>query len=303
MSKEKIEIKLEYIGEEYVDLDNMSIEALESFISVTNSLKNIAENSSREVTFTIKKGSAYTSVNGTEADIKRIYNTIDEAINGESVDDIVTSNLRNIQKELQKEVFKYQFKYVNNKLDERLINAKKISKKRSKHSYKEELTILSGFFNSIGGNDPNYHFDYGAGQRLTIDCNRSDVNELKDYLYKTISCLVLKKYNLDDNEKILYYHCSILKDEQIRYFREFTKSLREKIELFERLELIYDFVEKSDSRIDDLAILLKSYNYIFNDINEYKTLLILTKSFKNDPKIKSYRKSLLSDFEHTLKRI
>lgn len=303
MSQEKIEIKLEYMGDEYVDLGNMSIEALESFISVTNSLKNIAENSSKEVTFTIKKGSAYTSVNGNHSDIQNIYKNIDEAISGESVDDIVTSNLRNIQKELQNEVFKYQFRYADINLDKRIINAKKITKKRSKNAYKEELTILSGFFNSIGGNDPNYHFDYGAGQRLTIDCSRHDVNELKDYLYKTISCLVLKKFVIDDDEKTSYHHCSILTDSQVRHFRDLINTLNKREDVFERLELIYEFVDKSNSKIEDLAILLKSYYYIFNDINEYKTLLILTKSLKDDPKIKSYRESLLSEFKHTLNRI
>ncbi|TQO39263.1 hypothetical protein GQ41_3936 [Arenibacter algicola] len=49
ISTERIEIKLEYVGDDYVDLNNMSLQALESFLSVTNSLKNIAENISKDV--------------------------------------------------------------------------------------------------------------------------------------------------------------------------------------------------------------------------------------------------------------
>lgn len=303
MSKERIEIKLEYVGDDYVDLNNLSLQALESFLSVTNSLKNIAENISKEITFTIKKGSACTLVNGSTSDIENIYHSIDEAIIGESNDEVITNNLRNIQKELQNEVFKYQFRYADIKLDERIRRAKKITKKRVSNSYKKELTVLSGFFNSIGGNDPNYHFDYGFNNRMTIDCSFYDVKELKDYLYQDISCLVIKKYSEEDDEKVFYYHCSILKDSQVRHFKEFINNLNEKNELFERLELIYDFVDKSNTRIDDLRILLKSYDYIFENINELKTLLLLTKSLKDNPEIKEYRKILLDQFQHKLDKI
>lgn len=303
MSKEKIEITLNSVDGEHVDLNNMSVKALESFLSVTNSLKNIAESISQEITFTIKKGSAYTAVNGSEFEIGNIYNTIDKAISGESIDDNITSNLRNIQKELQNEVFKYQFKYANINLDERIKNAKKITKKRNRSAYQTELTVLSGFFNSIGGNDPNYHFDYGLGHKTVIDCTIKDVDELKDYLYKTISCLVIKKFQIEDSEKTTYHHCSILQENQVEFFKEFSKNINKANDLFDRLDLIYDFADNSDSVIEDLSILLKSYHLFFNDINELKTLLIITKSLKDNPKIKNYRKSLLENFEHTINKI
>lgn len=303
MSTERIEIKLEFVGDDYVDLNNMSLQALESFLSVTNSLKNIAENISKDVTFTIKKGSAYTSVNGSPLEIRNIYQSIDKAIVGESSDEIITSNLRNIQKEIQSQAFRYQFKYANIKLDERIRRAKKITKKRSTTVYEKELTILSGFFNSIGGNDPNYHFDYGSNNRLTIDCNFPDVDELKDYLYKTISCLVLKKFSKDDEDKVFYYHLSILEDEQINNFREFVQIMNNQEDIFKRLESLYEFMDNSKSRNKDLKVLLKSYNSIFNNINELKTLLVLSKSLKDNSEIKEYRESLLYDFEHTLDKI
>tara|TARA_R110002020_G_scaffold261331_2_gene475668 strand:+ start:721 stop:1632 length:912 start_codon:yes stop_codon:yes gene_type:complete len=303
MSTERIEIKLEYVGDDYVDLNNMSLQALESFLSVTNSLKNIAESISKEVTFTIRKGSAYSSVNGTPSEIGNIYQSIDEAIVGESNDEIITSNLRNIQKEIQSQVFRYQFKYADIKLDERIRRAKKITKKRTTNIYEKELTILSGFFNSIGGNDPNYHFDYGSNNRLTIDCDFPDVDELKDYLYKTISCLVLKKFSKDDDDKVFYYHISVLEDEQINNFRELIHILNNQEDLFKRLESLYEFVDNSKSRIKDLRILLKSYSSIFNNINELKTLLILSKDLKDNTEIKEYRENLLYDFEHSLDKI
>ena len=120
MESNKIEIKLDYAEDSYVNLDNMSIKALESFLTVTSSLKNIAETVSTDVTFTIKKGSAYTAVNGNDIDIRAIYDKIDEAIDGESDDEIVTSNLRAIQKEIQNQVFNYQFFYANKNIDNKI---------------------------------------------------------------------------------------------------------------------------------------------------------------------------------------
>lgn len=303
METNKIEIKLDYAEESYVSLDNMSLKALESFLTVTNSLKNIAETVSTDITFTIKKGSAYTAVNGNSVDIRAIYDKIDEAIDGESDDEIVTSNLRSIQKEIQNQVFNYQFIYANKSIDNKIRSAKKIQKKRSKNLYKNELTILSGYFNSIGGNDPNYHFDYGAGQRTIVDCTIPEAIELKNYLYQTISCLVQKKFVINDNENTSYLHCSILKNEQVRPFRDFIKQLNETNNLLERLDYMYDFVDSSQSKIDDMFVLLKSYKYFFEDINEYKTLLILSRNFTENSDLKKLRESLLIDFENQMNKI
>lgn len=300
METDKIEIKLDYAEDSYVNLENLSIKALESFLSVTNSLKNIAEAVSTNITFTIKKGSAYTAVNGSISDIKCMYEKIAEAIDGESEDEIITSNLRIIQKEIQNVIFNYQFSYSNINIDNKLRALKKIVKKRSKNHYKNELTILSGYFNSIGGNDPNYHFDYGTGQRTIIECTIPEAIELKNYLYQTISCLVQKRYVQDDFDNVTYFHCSVLKNEQVKIFQDFVTNLNQTKNLLERLDFIYELIDNSISKIEDLAILLKSYKYFFNEVNEYKTLLILSKSVKENPLIKNLREDLLKDFENQM---
>ncbi|WP_314060056.1 hypothetical protein [Empedobacter brevis] len=302
MKNSKIEIKLDSVDETYVNLDNMSLKALESFLLVTNSLKNIAETISKDITFTLKKGSAYTAVNGNPGVINDIYNSINLAIEGNSEDEIVTANLRSIQKEIQNQVFNYQFKFGNENLGIKLSSAKKIQKKRTKNHYKNEIIIISGYFNSIGGNDPNYHFDYGLGRKTIVECTIEEAFELKNYLYKTISCLVLKKYVEDDPENTTYTHCSVLKDNQISNFREFIYKINNTTDLLNRLESIYDFLDNSYSRLDDIFVLLKSYKFLFKDVNEYKTLLILSKSLKEKKEIKELRDNLLYDFESLLNK-
>jgi len=303
METEKLEIILEYANNSYVNLDNMSIEALESFLAVTNALKNIAGSVSTDINFSIKKGSACAAVFGTKTDIYNVYGRIEEAINGESDDDIVTSNLREIQKHIKNEVYKYQFKFANENFDNKIREAKKIVKKRSKNFYKHELTVLTGYFNEVGGNDPNYHFDYGNGLKTTIECDIPQALELREYLYQNISCLVQKKYSPDDENNTTYYHCAVIKNEQTRIFRKFAEDLNSTTDLFARIDLLYDFSEYSKSVIEDLSILVSCYNYLFQDINELKTLLILTKNFKDNPLIKDKREKLIKEFEVLMNKI
>lgn len=304
MSTDKIEIKLTYVDNEYVDLSNMSVKALESFLSVTNSLKKISESVSDQLTFTIKKSSAYVSVNGDKDDIGNIYSKIDEALKGESTDEIVTSNLRCIQKEIQNSVFKYQFFYGNEILDTRIRTAKKITKKRTKQLFENKIEIVSGYFNQIGGNDPNYHFDYGNGVRLTIDCTINETEELKEYLYKTISTLVVKKTFEDDQIKPIFEHKSIIEDEFVYPFKEFLRNYYSKKDLIQRLETIYDFVDSSEKKEKYIELLLKSFRSIVFSISEIKTILVISKSFQEkNENIKKNRDELLKIYESLLKQL
>lgn len=304
MSTDKIEIKLTYVDNQHVDLSNMSVKALESFLSVTNSLKNIAESVSDQLTFTIKSGSAYASVNGFQNDISNIYLKIDEALKGESIDEIVTSNLRNIQKEIQNTVFEYQFLYGEEQLDTRIKAAKKIAKKRTKQLFENKLEIISGFFNQIGGNEPNYHFDYGYGNRLTIDCTINETEELKLYLYKTISSLVIKKTFDDEHIKPVFEHKTIIEDELVNPFKEFLLNYYQKEELITRLETIYDFIDNSEEKEKNIDLLLKAFKSTVFNISEIKTILVISKSFQEkNENIRENRIELLKVYESLLKQI
>ena len=304
MSTDKLEIKLTFVDEEYVDLNNMSVKALESFLSVTNSLKNISESVSDELTFTIKNGSAYACANASKDIIGNIYFKIDEAIKGESTDEIVTSNLRNIQKEIQNSVFKYQFFYGNEILDTRIKAAKKIAKKRTKQLFENKLEIISGYFNQIGGNDPNYHFDYGNGVRLTIDCTINETEELKEYLYKTISSLVVKKTFEDEQTKPIFEHKSIIEDEFVYPFKEFLRNYNSINDLVDKLEIIYDFVNNSEKKEKYIELLLRAFKSPVFDISEIKTVLVISKSFQEkNENIRKNRAELLKVYDSLLKQL
>lgn len=302
MENNKIEIKLDFAENVDVKLENMSMMALESFLKVTNALKNIAEIVSDEFTFSLKNGSASASVIGTPQNIYDIYNKMDEAIEGESEDEVVTANMRIIQAEIKNEALRYQFYFSNQNIEERLKNAGKIIKKKSFKNYAEEIRILTGKFKTVGGDKINYHLEYGSGEKYTIDCSEDEALELKDYLFKTISCIVLKKINLNDPNKLFYKHCVMIQDNQISKFRTFFNDYLN-ASLMDRLERIYDFVDNTENLIDDLSVLLKASTNVFKDVNESKTLLIITKNLTEFSEIKVLRENLALEFDNRMMEI
>jgi len=296
---DNIEIKLTQVDNQDVDLDNMSKDTLISFLSVVEALKNISDSLlSDEATFTIKKGSALFAVNSTPSNIAHFYNHMDDAIEGNSTDATMTANLRKIQKEIQNPFFAYQFLYKNIDIAPKIKEAKKITKKRVSKSLDYKLKILTGLFNQIGGNDPNYHFDQGKGQkRITIECTMEDVVELKDKLYQTISTVVISKLDNNSEDKTAYQHCTILEDNQITRLRKFFNIYNSKNDLIDRLDCVYNFIDVSEDRESDILLLLKIFkNKIFN-VNEIKTVLIISKDISNaHNNIKIHRDKLLSLF-------
>jgi len=303
MEDTNIKIKLDLAENVDVELDKMSITALESFLKVTNALKNIAAAVSENVIFSIEKGSAAAVVHGSVSEIRTIYRKIDEAIEGKSDDGIITKNLRDIQNEIKNDVLQYQFFYSNIKLEERIKNATKIKKKSKYKSYRNEFRILTGKFNEVGGQTINYHLEYPGGGQETIDCTISEALELKDFLFQNISCLVKKKIADNDIAKPTFIHCTFLAADQISRFRNFVDLLQEKDDIIDRLDVIYDFFDSSPSVIGDMATMLKASINLFDDINELKTLLILSKGMKDNEHIKSIRNSVLSNFELQMNKL
>lgn len=303
MENNKIQIKLDFADNADVSLENMSSVALESFLKVTSALKNIAESISDDFVYSITKGSASTTVLGDPHLIHTMYSKMDEAIEGKSNDEVVTSNLRTIQSEIKNDVLRYQFLYSDIPITEKIKNAKKIKKKKIFNVYNKELKILFGKFNAVGGSVINYHLDHGSGHRDTVDCSQEQALELKDFLFQNVFCLVIKTYSTNNNDNYSYQHCTYINSNQIERFKSFTKNLQELDDILERLDFLYNFFETSPSVIDDMATILRASNYIFDDINEIKTVLIISKGMKDNAIIKGLREKVLNNFQLKMSKL
>ena len=303
MSIDKIEIVLTHTNETNVDLDNMSKEALVSFLSVVESFKNISENIlSNEVSFSIKKGSACFAIHSSSSNIQQIVNMMDEAIIGDSLNQTMTENLRKIQKEIQNPNLSYNLFYKDQNLAPKIKLAKRITKKRISKVFDYKLEILTGFFNQIGGTEPNYHFEKGKKEdKITIECTIEDAIELKNCLYEDVSTVVIRKKEKNE-EKPIYIHCAILQSkDQTKYIRKFLNEYNTKEDIIDRLDCIYDYVDNSNTKIEDILLLLKIFRNKIFDINEIKTVLIISKNIKTENNcIQFHRDKLMSLFNNLL---
>lgn len=306
MSTAKIEIVLTHVNENKVDLENMSKEALISFLAVAESFKNIAESFLPvEATYSIKKGSASFGVYSSHNNISQIVNLMGEAIDGNSTDQIMTDNMRRIQKEIQKPSLSFELLYNKQNFAPKIKSAKKITKKRVAKIFDYKLEILTGFFNQIGGNEPNYHFSNSKNEdKISIGCTIEDARELKNCLYENISTVVIRKIDRTE-DKPTFTHCTVLHSkDKTKLYRIFLNKYNTTQDILERLDYMYEFIYNSDSRKDDILFFLKLFNNKVFNINEIKTVLIISKNIaQSDSKIKEHRDKLLFLFNELIEKM
>ncbi|MEP1306095.1 MAG: hypothetical protein ABJK11_05615 [Balneola sp.] len=287
----------------------MSPEALDAFLAVMSSLKTIALSVANEdeVNFKIKEGSALGVVEAPKSKMALIYKELDNAIKGESDDKIFTSGLRRIQEQFQRDTFDFDFHYYDNlksepiALHRRLKNTSRITAKRVKSSYLYKPKILQGYLNQIGGKDPNYHFDYGGGHKITIDCSKEEADSIKNYLYKDINSFVVCKEADKNKMKENYLHKVIIEKEYTGDIKTFIRAYNQENDLVNKLTSIHDFIDESFSKkkkygFEILSYILKGFNDKNYHLSELKTLLVISKPFINHDKIELARKSLIETY-------
>ncbi|MGK0236021.1 MAG: hypothetical protein ACI9EK_002564 [Psychroserpens sp.] len=311
--KDLLDISLKSENGNPVSLQALSTEALESFLIVVSSMKEIITSCVDEslIKFKIIEGSARCYAEVPSKEMKEAYHLIDDAIEGRSSDKTITRNLRNIQLQLKNKSYDYRFVYSDLSLNKsiqlgsRLKESNRITAKRLKGEYQYKLSVLSGHLNEVGGVSPNYHFDYGGDEKkMTIQCSKSEAIEVKKYLYTRVSSLLLiKEWNSSD-KKNENYHISVIEDDSISApIRVFLRKYNDNDDLISKLSAIYDFVEKALSKNKEeglkvLSYLLRGFNNKRFHLSELKTLLVVSKPFINEKEIKEDWCNLLDTYEN-----
>ncbi len=304
---DRLEIKLKTANNQPVSLKSMSAEALDSFMTVLSSLKSIvlSIDPCEKLVFIISQGSAICAVEAPTKTMNIVYKEVDLAIKGESSDKDVTLNLRRIQEQLKRKDCNYEFLYkkFNHKdinLQERLVSNNRIITKRKKNLYEYKLIVKSGILNQIGGKIPNYHFDYGDGVKITIDCTKDQAMSINQHLYQNVNSLLVCKEWSDSEKSSEYYHKLILGSDLLPFLMPFLREYNHEENLVGKLTLIHDFIDNS-FRTPNLGFEMLKYLLIgFNDKNlhlsELKTLLIISKPLKEHETIKKEREALLQTY-------
>lgn len=304
----RLEIILTEANDKPVSLRSMSLEALDSFMTVMSSLKSIAEsnNKQKELVFSISEGSALCAVEAPAPIMDSIYSGMNTAIKGNSNDKVITKHLRLIQGELKRDKFNYKFRYNNKKetidLHPILIKSTKIAlKRKSKLPYTHKLVVCEGLLNQIGGKDPNYHFNSGISESKTIDCTKEDAMKVNKFLYQNVKSLILCKEWVKADKKTEYFHKVILEEKIARDIRSFLKLYNKEENILNKLTITHDYIddmfENSDRGHEFLKCLLLAFNDNVFNLSEIKTLLVISKPFKEHKDIKYARKELLETYE------
>ena len=309
MSKQaSFKVALQETVDGKVDLKNMSLDALDSFLTVVDSFKQIAREVltvPEEIFFSIEEGSAALEVRGPAPAITTLTEEIAEAVAGKSDNKIVAKSMRVVQDQVKRRNMHYSFTSSSQKgprLIEALKNAKRIRTARQKREKIPRLRVLKGFLNAVGGQQPNYHFDYGGGQRTKIACTQLEAQRVNKYLYADIHVLVWELEFAAEDKASTYEHRAMIEDADrdcIIPLRRLFKKYYDEPELVERLMFFYYFAEDHLPRsygLKAMQLLLRGFDHKYSDRNELKTLLIITKGFRDHPTIAEDRQAVLERY-------
>ena len=275
-------------------------------MTVVSAMRSIVISINTEgLVFSLKKGSAQCDIVAPSETIDLIYEEIDLALKGESTDKEVTSNLRRIQDQFKRQDYDYKFLLKEPRgtfivVHKRIIESNRISIKRSKKPYSYRVKVLSGFLNQIGGKIPNYHFDYGHGQKKIISCTQDQALSINQYLYHTIDVLAVCKEWTDPDRQTEYTHKLILEAEDARLLQLFLINYNRQDDLVDRLTVLHDFMDEQLTKSKDPQKVLKLLLQGFNDRNlhlsEIKTLLVISKPFAQNQSIRDARAEMLETY-------
>lgn len=308
----RFKISLKEVNNARVSLAGMTPEALNSFLQVVYAFQEIVVELSTDdsISFSIVEGSARCEMIAPDQPVMTVRREIDSAIQGRSRNKVVTKHLRTIQSHVKNDAFVYDFTLsegstVISNYHQQLIDARKISIPKNRNQYNVKIDVISGFLNQIGGNDPNYHFDRGSGDKLTIACTRAEAQSVNQYLYRRIQSLVYVKIWHDDEKRDEYTHISVLDGrEEVRIFKDFFSEYYRMISEVDRLDSIYMLIERPmaiELKVRILNHLLKSFTSDRATISEIKTLLIASRAFSEYENLSSLRELLAEKYNNIVR--
>lgn len=298
----KLKLSLDQENGNSVSLEKLSGEALSSFLHAVGHLKNIIQTQSDEskIFYKIVEGSASIEAISPVGEIDRFYSNFNQTLEEGSPDSQVIKEYKFLKEFFTTESLHFHFHYSSNghikeDLKEKVISAN-FKSKRDRSPWRHELEVKSGLLYLIGGNSPNYHLNSGRDQKFTIQCSKDDAIDVNKDLYKNVKVLVeskIKKRKIVDS----YTHRVLLKSEHVGILNTFFKKYNQQNDIIEKLDLVHDFVFEHSKSKETLIQLLRYLIIGFSSENfhqsELKTILVITKSFKDEEILSNHRAKLL----------
>lgn len=281
-----------------VELDRMSIDAAKAFLAFYQTLVSLADLSKGSEStnesnsyITIKSGSAVASVSGATAE--RIYEDFEAIVKGECDDSKKVKLWRDTQLQLQANGLGYEINHITKNgaknLYNRIVKAKRITKKPTRTQYANSIRFFSGRLINVGGKIPNIHVELKNEEKITVDCHEEIALNAKDYLYTNIRVAVwAKESDAITNNK--YELCDVYNSEkEYELYKNYFESLLD-LDRIAALTKIHETLKDllAEGKFESIRKLLKLWLHPSTDIQTIKIILVITKQFSKDPRISQY---------------
>lgn len=308
MSENKLELKvIKDSDDSDIDLNNLSLDAAKSFLILFDSLTKIVEltPNNEGVTLQIISGSAVAVANGTASQIESVETCFDEIVNHVSTDKEIVSKWRAIQELVCKNGLQYEINIYKDSekrpIFQTIKSAKQFRVKSNRIRPDITLKFLTGKLIEVGGKKPNIHLLDLDNNRFTINCDHANAKRANKYLYSDINVSVWFKNK--EGSRAKYDFCDVYHSNEV--YNDFSEFMIDYYNDFDEISALKKLHYKCKFFIDNndfihLNKFIRLFNHDANDLNELKTILVITKAFKEQEHIKLIRERIKFLFDQKL---
>lgn len=299
MTEEKLEFKItkDANGND-IELDNLSIEATNSLISILHSMKDILSNTpgAENLKIQLVKGCVGIQTPGPANVIEHFHNDFLNVLDKKETNSDIVTPWRQIQSLFKANGLTYEANFYTKSqkisVEKKIKKATEFRAKPIKRQSNYSIQFLAGKLMEVGGAKPNIHLQ----DLKPIRCTELQAITVNKFLYQDIELLVRKRTTNNEEE---YTFCEFfINDDQKSYFKNLLDLLENKSLDDFLFDLHFEIKKLLDTQqLGVVAKLIRLFDHVSTDVNIIKTILVITKAFAEENEIKEVRAKLY----HTLK--
>jgi len=299
MPDNKLEFKINTdVNGDAIDLENMSVTATKSLIVILESLTKIIEETptNDDVKIQITEGSARVTAEVSNEYIEVLEADFNSVVEHNCTNQVIVSNWRKLQSLFAANGLEYEVNFYKRGLAipvyRQITNARQFRTKPIRIESELKIAFIKGKLMANGGKFPNMHINGENEEKFVVYCDEIQAKKISPFLYSNVFISALCRFSPEENK---YLFCDIYTSED--QFSEYKEFIEDNSELDTEAELLAihykmkDYIELGDN-FGMLRKLMRLYNYDFIDMSILKTLLIVTKGFKQNDRISPLRNEI-----------
>lgn len=318
MAANKLEIKIKEDSlHNDVTLSSMPVDAAKDFLSIVAIFIEIAENSidKEGVAVNIFEGSSGIALMPKQSNsniIPQMYEQFDEVCQRKIEDSKIVSPWAQLQKIAKQSSYVYEGGFFFSEGEpipvmRVLKESPDIRKKRSKSPHNVTICFFHTELNTAGGENKDkssIKIHDENGKQISIKCRHEDILIARGYVQEEVSLSAWKEF--DSQGKAIYTLCDVYHPNSNQYqeFKEISDKIFNANTELEGLSILHDTLRGylDVQNFDDLVEFTRLFMHKSISVDILKTILIVTKSFKNHTSYKVYRKIILDLLEKPKQR-